>query len=240
MSLEKLLRSSHGQDTSSLLSGWLRLSRPHGGQPGAQSEATPWGWESQFDSHCSFSPLIFSAPLPSLNPLPPPLQAAPSSTDSDTRKHFQAFLMHTSYPEAGWENRCQQSTTHPPGKEPDGTSNEQQVAHQPTTPASFPWNLQHEVHIAIRDPQRRAGGQVQRPVRGTLHSVQCLPLPRPCGESHNWKGRQHNAQPQTFLWGSAKHSRSSPSCSLQPWKVSANGNILIVLETILEPKKRFP
>ena len=137
MSLEKLLRSSHDQDTSSLLSGWLRLSRPHGGHPGAQSEATPWGWESQFHSHCSFSPLLFSAPLPSLNPLPPPLQAAPSSTDSDTRKHFQAFLMHTSYPEAGWENRCQQSTTHPPGKEPDGTSNEQQVAHQPTTPASF-------------------------------------------------------------------------------------------------------
>ena len=239
MSLEKLRRSSHGQDTSPLLSGWLSSSRPHAAQSGAQSEATPWGQDSQFHSHCSFSPLIVSAPLPSLNPPPLPSKQH-QAPQTHTRKHFQAFLMHTSYPEAGWENRCQQSTTHPPGKEPDGTSNEQQVAHQPTTLARFPWNLQLEVHIIIRDPQRRASGQVQRPVGGTLHSVQCLPLPRPCGESPSWKGMQHNAQLQTFLPGSTEHSLSSPSCSLQPWKVSANSNILIVLETILEPKKRFP
>lgn len=39
--------------------------------------------------------------------------------------------MHTSHPQAGWENRCQQSTTHSAGKEPDRISNEQQA---PTNP----------------------------------------------------------------------------------------------------------
>lgn len=40
--------------------------------------------------------------------------------------------MHTSHPRAGWENRCQQFTTHPAGKEPDRISNEQQAATNPS------------------------------------------------------------------------------------------------------------
>lgn len=42
---------------------------------------------------------------------------------------------------------------------------------------------------------------------------------------------------KTSLPGSAEYSFSSPSCSFQPWKVSANGIILIALESIWEPKK---
>ena len=97
-----------------------------------------WGWESHFSSRCSVPSLISAPLLQALNPPAPPLQATPSSTASDTRKHFQAFLVHTSHPLAGWETRCQQSTTHPAGKEPDGMANEQQAAHQPFTTMRFP------------------------------------------------------------------------------------------------------
>lgn len=117
--------------------------------------------------------------LPSRHWTPTP--SAPSNTklaDWDTRKHFQAFLTHTSHPRAGWENRCQQSTPHAAGKEPDRTSNEQQAAHQPFTTARFPWYLQYNIlHVAVCGPQRSAGLQVHKPVRGTLHVCRvALPL----------------------------------------------------------------
>lgn len=112
---------------------------------------------------------FFSSLLPALNPHPL-LSKQHQDLDSDTRKHFQAFLMHTSHPQAGWENRCQQSTTHSAGKEPDRIPNEQQAAYQSFTTARFTWGLQYNVlHIAVCGPQRRVGLQVHTQVWGTLH-----------------------------------------------------------------------
>lgn len=126
------LSSSHGrQIKSTIRSHWMRM---------RISGLFIWQFLTIDFSHLPSRHWTLSLSVPSNTKL----------TDQDTRKHFRAFLTHTSHPRAGWENRCQQSTTHTAGKEPDRISNEQQAAHQPLTTARFTWYLQYSVlHVAV-------------------------------------------------------------------------------------------
>ena len=154
--------------------------------------------------------------------------------------------MHTSHPQAGWENRCQQSTTHSAGKEPDRTSNEQQAAHQPFATARFTWYLQYNVlHIAVCGPQRRAGFQAQPPgVRYSSFLLRGSSTVRHNGELHNWKGIQLafmcNAQLQnispmvcTVLFFLSKLLFSAVKSVCKQYYFDSSGNIW-------ESRKRFP
>lgn len=191
-----------------------------------------------------FSPPIFSSPCPALNPNPL-LSKQHWDPDSDTRKHFQAFRRHTSHPQAGWENRCQQSTTHSAGKEPDRISNEQQAATNPSPPqdvleicstmSSSLLSVAHKQEVVYNHKRLCEVLFISGEWLFHCWATKMSPPPqgRPVSSCAPCPAAKH------FSWG--PWSTPFPlQVALFSHEVSANGIILIALETIWEPKERFP
>jgi hypothetical protein len=153
--------------------------------------------------------------------------------------------MHTSHPQAGWENRCQQSTTHSAGKEPDKIL---MRSRRPTNSSPL-WDLLENCstmsYTLLFAAHKELVYKYKCLCEVLFISVEWLFHGRSPMVSHTTErafSEHLCAMPscKTVLPGPKEYSFSSPSCSFQPWKVPANGIILIALENIWEPKKKFP